>query len=48
MLKDPYLGEAYEKNNQIDLALKNYKKALEVDSSYLMATQKIQLFEKKK
>jgi len=42
-----YLGEAYEKNNQIDLALKNYKKALEVDSSYLIAVQKIQSLEKK-
>ncbi len=42
-----YLGEAYEKNNQIDLALKNYKKALEVDSSYLMAVKKIQSLEKK-
>ena len=43
-----YLGEAYEKNNQIDLALKNYKKALEVDSSYLIADKKIQSLEKKK
>ena len=43
-----YLGEAYEENNQIDLALKNYKKALEVDSSYLMAAQKIQSLDKKK
>ena len=42
-----YLGEAYEKNNQIDLALKNYKKAWEVDSSYLMAIKKIQSLEKK-
>ena len=38
-----YLGEAYEKNNQIDLALKNYIKAWEVDPSYLMAKQKIQM-----
>ena len=42
-----YLGEAYEKNNQIDLALKNYKKAWEVDSNYLMAVQKIRSLEKK-
>ncbi|UCE40119.1 MAG: tetratricopeptide repeat protein, partial [Candidatus Aminicenantes bacterium] len=43
-----YLGEAYEKNNQIDLALKNYKKAREVDPSYLMAKQKIQSLEKER
>ncbi|UCE20858.1 MAG: tetratricopeptide repeat protein [Candidatus Aminicenantes bacterium] len=43
-----YLGEAYEKNNQIELALKNYKKALAVESSYLMAAQKIQSLDKKK
>lgn len=43
-----YLGEAHEKNNQIDLALKNYKKAFEVDPNYLMAAQKIQSLEKKK
>jgi len=43
-----YLGEAYEKNNQLDLALKNYKKAFEVDSNYLMAIKKIQSLEKKK
>ena len=43
-----YLGEAYEKNGQIDLALKNYKKAWEVDSNYLLAVQKIKSLEKKK
>jgi hypothetical protein len=43
-----YLGEAYEINAQIDLALKNYKKAFEVDPNYLMAIQKIQSLEKKK
>jgi predicted alpha/beta superfamily hydrolase len=42
-----YLGEAYEKKGQIDLALKNYKKAWEVDPDYLMAVQKIQSLEKK-
>jgi predicted alpha/beta superfamily hydrolase len=37
-----YLGEAYEKKGQIELALKNYKKALKVDPNYLLAIQRIQ------
>lgn len=42
-----YLGEAYEKNNQVELALKNYKKALEVEPSFQLATRKINEHEKK-
>ncbi len=43
-----YLGMAYEKDCDINLALSQYKKALEINPDYPPASQKIRQFEKKK
>jgi len=42
-----YLGEAYEKNNQISLALQSYQKALAAEPAYLLAKQKIDSYKNK-
>jgi len=40
-----YLGMTYEENGDIDLALEHYKKALEIDPDYHIASQKIKQLE---
>lgn len=43
-----YLGTAYEKNGDTDLAIIQYKKVLEINPDYSLASQKILELEKKK
>jgi len=42
-----YLGTAYEENSDIDLALKQYKKAFEIDPDHRLALRKIKQLEKR-